>query len=177
MMRHRNRTRTGARAPRNPALLGIALVALACWSVPEVDRREIRPWLVCSDCTSDELNRVLAIGPRAERYLRAAIVDGPTPADDSVITLQATEGVLRARRYRGLQHAADTVTSTDSSRIVRHQLSDFRLRYRLRAAEALVRIDPRLDSAAVRTFCTNAPPELLDRPAYKSQFRQYGECP
>lgn len=177
MTRHPTGTLAGARAPRVHVVLGIAVVALACWSVPEVDRYQIRPWLVCSDCTSDELNRVLAIGPRAERYLRAAIVDGPTTADDSVITLQATESVLRARRYRGVQVSTDTVSSADSTRIVRHQLSDFRLRYRLRAAEALARLDPRADSAAVRTFCTNAPQELLDRPAYKSQFRQYGECP
>lgn len=160
------------------ALLLALQVAAACSSsVPEVERREIKPWLVCGDCTNGELDRVVAMGETAERYLRAAISDGPTRADDSVMTRQSVEGVARANRYRNDRQIPGPVSPVDSSEVITRQLDDFRLRYRLRAAEALRRIDPRADSIAVRSLCSNPPPELVRMPEYRPRFATYGICP
>lgn len=150
---------------------------VACWSVPEVDRRVVKPWLTCSDCTDGELERVVSLGSRATRYLRAAIIDGPTSTDDSLLTRQVGEGVQRARRYRAERRIGVLITSQDSSTVVNRQVDDFRLRYRLRAAQALHEIDARADSAAIFALCSNAPPELVKRPEFRLHFRRFGICP
>ncbi len=153
-------------------------VLSACWRVPDVERREIRPWLVCDECTSGELDQVVAMGASAKRYLRAAIADGPSLADDSVMRYQAVEGVVRANRYRLQQQvAALPVPSADSAAIVLRQVDDFRLRYRLRAAQALQQIDAASDSVAVLRLCSTPPPELVRMPEYRPLFNSFGPCP
>lgn len=158
-------------------MLALLVGAPACWSVPEVDRREIRPWLICGDCTDGELARVVALGERAERYLRAAIADGPTRADDSVMTAQLEEGVTRARRYRSDRGILAPLSSTDSVGVIQRQLDDFRLRYRLRAVQALRQIDARSDSSAVLRLCADPPPELVRQAEFRAQFAPFGTCP
>lgn len=149
----------------------------SCWSVPEVDRREVRPWLICGDCTNGELARVVALGERAERYLRAAIAEGPTRADDSVMTKQLEEGVGRARRYRSDRGILAPLSSADSVGVIERQLDDFRLRYRLRAMQALRQIDARADSTAVMRLCADPPPELVRQSEFRAQFAPFGTCP
>lgn len=167
------------------ALVLALAVGISCWSVPDVDRRAVKPWLICSDCTRGELDRVVAMGPRVTRYLVAAIEDGPTAADDDHIAQNVREGVGRAGRNLQLRPGSTgqdsalfaTVDTVQVARIVARQLADFRLRYRLRAAEALSRIDARADSAAVAALCANPPTELRDRPEYRRQLSQFGTCP
>lgn len=166
-----------SRVPLSLFFIASAVVA-ACWRVPDVERREIRPWLVCDECTGGELGRVVAMGASARRYLRAAIADGPTLADDSIIRYQATEGVVHANRYRLQQPVAvPPLPSADSAEIVLRQVDDFRLRYRLRAAQALQQIDTRSDSVAVARLCSTPPPELVRMPEYRPLFNNFGACP
>lgn len=159
------------------ALVAACALAVGCWSVPEPERREVTAWLLCVHCGEPELTRLLSMGPRAERYLRAAIIDGPTRTDDSLVARQAVEVVLRAHRYRRDRGHMVPVSSADSSETIQRQVDDFRLRYRLRAAHALARLDAAADSAAIRTMCDSDPPELARRPEYREQFRLYGPCP
>ena len=160
------------------ALLAAALAGpTACWGVPAVERRTVRSWLTCSDCTEGEFAAVVAMGPKATRYLRAAIADGPSLADDSILRLQATEGVVRARRYRADRSIPTVVGSQDSSATVEGQLVEFRFGYRLRAVEALHAIDAPRDSAEVKRLCENPPSELLNRPDLRALLKPYGPCP
>ena len=153
-----------------------ALGALACWSVPEVDRRIVMPWLLCTDCTSGELDRVLVYGARVVPTLLSALHDGPTHAEDSVTALSATEGVLRARRYR-VRHGGVAITTADSLESVQRQLDNFQLTYRLRAAQALVRIDPLRAATAVDKVCSDQAQALNRRPEFKVSFKAIGACP
>jgi hypothetical protein len=142
-----------------------------------VERRTVRTWLTCVDCTEGELAEVVAMGSKATRYLRAAIADGPSTAEDSIVRRQATEGVLRARRYRADRSIPAAVGGPDSSAAVERQLAEFRFGYRLRAIEALHAIDPQADSVEVRQLCDHPPPELANRPDLRAQLKPYGICP
>jgi hypothetical protein len=157
--------------------LFVALLAAvaACWSVPEVDRHIINPWLICSDCTQGELDAVVQHGSRATRYLRHALINGPRPSDDSVALAMATEAVSRARRYRAEHGIIAAISSADSLAALTAHLEEFRLSYRLRAAEALRRIVP-ADSQTVGELCANPPPELVRHPEYRPRFKRFGAC-
>lgn len=147
------------------------------WDVPEVNRQIIKPWLVCGDCTHGEFARVLATGPRLTPYLAAALNDGPTHADDSLSRARAVEAVTRANRYR-LRHVGPVavLSTADSLRSVNGQHDDFRLTYRLRAAQALVRIDSLRATAGVTRFCTSGSRELTRQPQFRASFATIGPC-
>lgn len=158
-------------------IIASGVLAAGCWSSPGPERQEIKAWLLCTHCGQPALVRVLSLGPRAEPHLRSAILDGPSRADDSLVVLQAEEVISRARRHRNDRGVVAPVSTSDSSETVQRQVDDFRLRYRLRAAFALARLDAGSDSVAVRQMCASDPPELVRRPEYREQFRLYGPCP
>lgn len=158
-------------------LLAVTVLLGACWSVPEVDRQIIKPWLDCVDCTSDQLNRVVATGPRLVPYLESALRDGPLPTDTSLARQRAVQAVARAMRYRQRHGPPVAMTQDESLRVVTGQLDEFRLNYRLRAAQALFRLDSARASQLVAEFCASGPAELQRHPGYKTSFNRVGACP
>ena len=154
-----------------------ALTALACWSVPEVDRQIVMPWLLCTDCTTGELDRVVVYGKRVAPTLADALSAGPTSLEDSVTRVQAAEGVMRARRYRVRHNIVAPLTTADSLETVQRQLDHFQLTYRLRAAQALVRIDSLRAAGLVNDFCVSAANQLNRRPEFRVAFQAIGTCP
>ena len=170
---------TRTRGRTNTVVAIAALVAVACWAVPDVDRRIVMPWLLCTDCTANELAKVLVYGDRVVPTLEDALREGPTNAEDSVTMLQATEAVLRARRYRNRHGIVTPLSTGDSSESVQRQLDHFQLSYRLRAAQALVRIDSLRAAALVDQFCalTTTVGQLQRRPEFRASFEAIGNCP
>jgi hypothetical protein len=160
-----------------PAAALVAVGVLACWSVPDADRRTITAWLTCIECTSGELDRVLARGSDMVPHLERAVEEGPTPRDDSLAARRATQAVQRIQRYRtGKGIRPGTLGSTDSARFVQGQHDAFTLSYRLRAAQALQRLDSAAASAAVSEYCRGKQPALDRRPEFRTSFGAIGPC-
>ena len=173
---HRLRARARSLVALVP-LLAACSGSSVIWDVPEVDRQIVKPWLVCADCSGGELDRVVATGRRLVPYLSAALLKGPTHADDSLAQRRAVEAVSRARRFRLGHLGPDAILSPGDSLIsVNGQHDDFRLTYRLRAAQALFRIDPVRAAEEVAQFCGGGSPELTRHQQYKLSFATLGLC-
>ena len=145
------------------------------WDVPEVDRQIIMTWLLCTDCIEGELEKVVQRGRKLVPYLSSALVEGPTEADDSLADMRAKEAYLRVLNYR--RRRGGVVTQAESLAVVAVQKDAFVLKYRLRAAEALARLDSTRAAGDVAAFC-QANPILFERnPTYKVSFQAIGACP
>jgi hypothetical protein len=167
------------RPPGNRAqfAVAVALLASGCWRVPDADREIITPWLLCADCTSGELQHVVSHGRPMIRYLKAALFDGPTRADNAKASAQATEAVLRATRYRAGKGLPGPMATAESLAIVSRQEDYFKLTYRLRAAQALERIDSIDAKRSVLRFCLDSVPEYRKHPEFNAAFKRIGSCP
>ena len=164
------------------SVLSVLSLIAACsgssviWDVPTVDRQIVKPWLVCADCTGGELAQVVATGTRLVPYLASALRDGSTLHDDSLSRLRAATAVGHASRYRIAHGPVAPLTAPDSLAATTGQDDEFRLTYRLRAAQALFQIDPARAAAEVARFCTSGSQELARQPQYKASFATLGPC-
>ena len=158
------------------ALMAASVGCSSIWDVPAVDRQIVNPWLECGDCIGGELDHVVATGTRLVPYLVVALRDGPSLHDDSLARGQAAEAVNRAKRYRGGHGPGALLTAVDSLRAVVGQHDNFRLTYRLRAAQALFKLDSARAATEVAHFCTSGSPELARNLQYKASFATLGPC-
>jgi hypothetical protein len=148
------------------------------WDVPEVDRQIILPWLLCTDCIEGELDKVVARGDVLVPYLSSALLEGPTRAEDSLAQMRAKEAVVRAMEYRGRRLGTlAQLSPAESLAATRAQHDAFRLKYRLRAAQALQRLDSARAHDAVSSLCNASPIELRRNPQYRASFKSIGDCP
>ncbi|NUQ11839.1 MAG: hypothetical protein HUU26_05835 [Gemmatimonadaceae bacterium] len=147
------------------------------WDVPEVHRRILLEWFHCTDCQEGELDAVVAKGRVMIPYLSAALLDGPTIAEDSLGRLRAIDAVVRVARYRAKRLGSMApLAPAESTRAVSRQHDAFRLKYRLRAAQALARIDSVQAARDVAAWCATNPPLLVENPAYLASFKAIGNC-
>lgn len=170
------RSRVRAYVPALCFALATGCWPISCWSVHSVDREVISPWLLCADCTQGELDRIVQTGPRLIPYLVTALQDGPTQTADSLARRRAIESGIRAANYRA-KRSLPLIPPGDSSELVENQMEGFNLTYRLRAAQALFRLNPARASTEVAQFCTNHPQELTKHSEFKPSFASIGACP
>ena len=146
------------------------------WDVPEVDRQIIMPWLLCTDCIDGELDHVVKRGRRLIPYLATAVRDGPTRHEDSLSQMRANEAYARLLSYRGRRGVVTQADSLALQSVVVAQKDAFLLKYRLRAAEALARLDSTRAALSVKAFCQANPDILARNPQYLTSFRAIGSC-
>lgn len=182
-----NRTATPPRRRIARLVLVMASMLAACngsggaggpWDVPEVHRRILLAWFHCTDCMEGELDAVVKKGRVMVPYLSAAIVDGPTVAEDSLGRQRAVDAVVRVARYRAKRVGQMApLTPGESTTTVNRQHEAFLLKYRLRAAQALARLDSAQAARDVAAWCATNPALLANNPSYRESFKVIGNCP
>jgi hypothetical protein len=116
--------------------VAVAVVLATCPGPRE--RAVIDRWLLCEECTSGELQAVVALGDEATGILRKALLDGPPSSDREHIRRHA------ASRYTRLR-----APSVGLSRWVDHYESSYVEHYQSHAATALGRIGTQAARAAL----------------------------
>jgi HEAT repeat protein len=129
------------------SILAVVLVLVACWPAPfraqtsapspdsaEHAMRAIAAWLEAEDFDADRLESLARLGPAVVPSLAAALRSGPSPARRELVrrALETEHGALASNARADPERR---VRSRDE--FLRHYLSNFETRYRIRAAQAL----------------------------------------
>ena len=141
---------------RRIALVYFVIAAPACNTAStssSTNAAVIERWLTCEECVDHELDSVVAHGATVRAPLRAAL-DGPPLASVLRIRASGADAFVRARAQWSRLSTADRALRPlgDSAALVDRNAENFRALYSLRAARALLIVDPDAKAAIRATL-------------------------
>ncbi|HKO55428.1 MAG TPA: hypothetical protein VJ276_06080 [Thermoanaerobaculia bacterium] len=123
----------------------------------EAARQALVEWLECEECEEGQLEAVVKLGQPAVPSLRAALLEGASPASEELLRRELEKRYDELRRYAATHPNAKVASSKEE--FVAMYVANLHAQYRTRAAQALSRIGGPAATSALREGLARA-----DRP-------------
>ena len=104
----------------------------------EAARQALINWFECEECEEKQLQNVVRFGEAVVPSLRAALVEGASPASEEFLRRELEKRYDQLRKYAETHPEAKVSSSREE--FVAIYMANFNAQYRTRAAEALGRI-------------------------------------
>ncbi|HEX8151701.1 MAG TPA: hypothetical protein VF698_01190 [Thermoanaerobaculia bacterium] len=128
----------GAQAVAQPRPVPQPAPAKMTVAETEAARQALINWFECEECEERQLQAVVKLGERVVPSLRAALLEGASPASEAFLRRELEKRYDQLRRYAETHPEAKVSSSREE--FVAMYLANFHAQYRTRAAEALGRI-------------------------------------